>query len=544
MKKQLEIVETKASKKAEKGAKKSSERTDSFILTLPLRYTEAQRHIFDKMFDAGKNIYNMLTRYELNQLHQLERTNNWKTVQRGLAELYKEIDDKEPSNEQKARLDELFAGRDELLVSAGFTEDAFQHANIPYRRHYEKLIGANVGQKIASQVWEKFHSYLYKNGKEISFKSWQDYRSLEGKNNIANIIYHPGEIRVVRMCIHVVIPKRGKNQYEEDALKHRVKFCRIIRIPWKNGKWLYQLQLVLEGKPPVKAGKDTKSPKYALGRGRVGLDIGPQTLAAVGNRHVSMNELAPHANQPFAALRRINRAMDRSRRANNTDFFNEDGTVIPINKVPPELKNRNGKRNWKQSFRYKRLADERRYLYAKTARIRKIEHNQLANQILQYGSIFFIETMRFSALAKRAKKQEPPKEGERYKRRKRFGKSVANKAPATFDKILEKKVTRLGGKYYHIKTWEAKASQFQHWTKQYKPKKLSERWNVLPDGTKVQRDLYSAFLLMCTNKELSGFIQSLCNAKFANFLELHDAEIKRLKTISSPSSTGVRRVAA
>ena len=537
MKKQLEIVETKTNKKERK-------KTDSFILTLPLRYTENQMQALDKMFDAGKNIYNILTRYELNQLHQLERTSKWKNVQHQLATLYKEINGKEPSDKQKAMLDELFEKRKELLISAGFTEVAFQHDIIPYRKHYGKYIGANVGQKIASQVWDKFDSYFYKGAKEVSFKSWQEFRSLEGKNNTANIIYHPGEILVARMRIPVVVPKKGKNQYEEDALKLRVKFCRIIRIPWKNGKWLYQLQLVLEGKPPIKLKKDTMTPKYPLGTGRVGLDIGPQTLAAVGYKHISMNELAPHANQPFAALRRVNRAMDRSRRATNPDFFNEDGTIIPINKISSERKNKNGKRDWKQSSRYKRLADERRYLYAKTARTRRIEHNKLANQILQYGDTFFIETMRFSALAKKAKKQDPSKKGEKCKRRKRFGKSVANKAPATFDKTLEKKVLRLGGEYYHIKTWEAKASQFQHWIKQYKPKKLSERWNTLPNGTKVQRDLYSAFLLMCTNDGLNGFIQSLCEEKFSEFLKLHNIEIERLKTISTPSSTGVRKIAA
>ena len=49
MKKQLEIVETKTNKKERK-------KTDSFILTLPLRYTEDQMQALDKMFDAGKNI--------------------------------------------------------------------------------------------------------------------------------------------------------------------------------------------------------------------------------------------------------------------------------------------------------------------------------------------------------------------------------------------------------------------------------------------------------------------------------------------------------
>lgn len=523
--------------------KKKKASTDSFVLTLHIKYTDRQRRTLDTIFDCCKNVYNELTRYELDQLNQLQRTRKWKDVQAQLAALYKELDKKSaPTEEQQAKLDKLYKRRNELLSNAGFSEFSFQSRVKRYSNHYSKYVGSDVAQKIATSVWQMFESYLFGNGKTISFMKWTEFLSIEGKKSTANIVYHPGEVSVAKMVLPVVFPMAKKTRYEEEALKCRIKYCRIIRIPWKNGKWLYMLQLILEGKPPVKKKDNSDKERFSLGRGRVGLDIGPQTLAAVGNRRISMNELAPSANMPNAELRRINRAMDRSRRATNPEFFNEDGTVIHIDKLPPELLS-NGKRKWKESNGYKRLAGNRRYLYAKLARTRRIEHNRLANQLLCYGNIFYIETMRFSALAKKAKKKEV-KEGEKPKRRKRFGKSIANKAPATFVKILEKKVLSQGGKFYHIKTWAAKASQFRHWDKTYKPKKLSQRWNKLPDGHKVQRDLYSAFLLMCTNSTLDGFIQKLCDSRFDKFLVLHDKEVERLSTISTPSSTGVKGTAA
>ena len=114
--------------------------------------------------------------------------------------------------------------------------------------------------------------------------------------------------------------------------------------------------------------------------------------------------------------------------------------------------------------------------------------------MLGYGDRFFVETMSFKGLAKKAKRQEP-KPGEREKRRKRYGKSVGNKAPAFFLNILEKKVQDKGGQFHRIDTWSAKASQYDHTDMSCKKKDIGERWALLSDGHRIQRDLYSAYLL-------------------------------------------------
>ena len=74
----------------------------------------------------------------------------------------------------------------------------------------------------------------------------------------------------------------------------------------------------------------------------------------------------------------------------------------------------------------------------------------------------------------------------------------------------------------------------------YKKKKLSQRWNHLPNGDIVQRDLYSAFLIQNTNANLDGFIKSRLDRKYPAFKALHDLEINRLSTIAMPSSTGIQ----
>ena len=107
-----------------------------------------------------------------------------------------------------------------------------------------------------------------------------------------------------------------------------------------------------------------------MGKGRVGYDIGTQTLAFSSVSRVGLVELVPEAQDIQNELRRINRAMDRSRRVMNPKMFNPDGTVIDMPGLPPECLTKRGKRNWQNSKRYERLASHRRYLYSKQARLR------------------------------------------------------------------------------------------------------------------------------------------------------------------------------
>ena len=122
------------------------------------------------------------------------------------------------------------------------------------------------------------------------------------------------------------------------------------------------------------------------------------------------------------------------------------------------------------------------------------QHNELANHLLSFGSEHYIGEMRFRTLAKQAKETKFNSKGKPV-RKKRFGKSIFNKAPALFVKTIKRKVLNAGGSFQKVDTFSVKASQFNHLTETYTKKSLGKRWNTMPDGTKVQRDLYSAFLI-------------------------------------------------
>ena len=79
--------------------------------------------------------------------------------------------------------------------------------------------------------------------------------------------------------------------------------------------------------------------------------------------------------------------------------------------------------------------------------------------------------------------------------------------------------------YYECQALEA--SQFNHFDGTYKKKSLSQRWNDF-NGIKVQRDMYSAFLIMNIASDLKSFDIDKCNERFDNFYRLHNLEVERL----------------
>jgi hypothetical protein len=175
------------------------------------------------------------------------------------------------------------------------------------------------------------------------------------------------------------------------------------------------------------------------------------------------------------------------KRDTNPNKFNTDGTFKKENRD-----------RWNFSNTYIKLRSKLQDIQRKQAAKRRQSHCQLANIILATGNEFFVETMNYKALQKRAKETKISEKTGRFQCKKRFGKSIANKAPALFVSILEYKCKFLGANFHQINTWTAKASQYNHETDDYQKKKLYQRWSQVGNFT-VQRDLYSAFLIKNIN---------------------------------------------
>ena len=146
--------------------------------------------------------------------------------------------------------------------------------------------------------------------------------------------------------------------------------------------------------------------------------------------------------------------------------------------------------------------------------------------------------MNFSGLQKRSTKTEISEKTGKFKKKKRFGKSLANRAPAMLTTIIDRKLKYFDSMLFEINTYKAKASQFNHFDGTYNKKSLSQRWNDF-DGIKIQRDMYSAFLIMNINNDLESFDIDKCNNRFDNFKKLHDIEVNRLRGWKNLSSIAI-----
>ena len=179
-----------------------------------------------------------------------------------------------------------------------------------------------------------------------------------------------------------------------------VKYVRLVRrrVGLRNR---FYAQLVCQGTP-------YRKPQHQLGSGIVGLDLGPSTLAVVAEQAALLQPFCPEVLPNWRHLRRLDRQLDRQRRANNPANYDERGRV------------KKGRKRWKTSKRQRRVQARRREVYRKLAATRKRSHGQLAHRVLALGDRFQLEQISYRAWQKQ------------------FGRSVGRSAPGMFVSLLSR----------------------------------------------------------------------------------------------------------
>lgn len=501
-----------------------------FVLNLKLITEQWQDDILNTRFEIGRLLYNAILSKSLKRYNEMIKTKRWRDNQFKLSELYKLY--KNDKN-FKSICKPYYKIKEDLLKEFRLNEYALHDDITPMYKHYKKNIDSFTAQKIASRVWTSLNDNLFGKGEDVHFKKRSiGLNSLEGKSNKQGIVYKIENNILVWNGLEIPVQLDINNDYEINALRNKICYCRVKR-KFVRGKYKYILQLILDGIPPIKINKETGEIKNDIGQGKVGIDIGTQTISYVSNYDVKLLELAPRVQNIENQKRKLLRYMDRSKRTTNPNNFNNNGTIKKGIKL-----------EWSYSKKYIKAKNKLKDLYRKQADIREQDHNILTNEILKNGNIIYVEEMNFKALQSRSKKTEKNDKG-KFKKKKRFGKSLANKSPSKFLTILQNKLKAKGGLYFEINTREVKASQYNHLNRQYNKKKLSQRWNYFKynnQDIKVQRDIYSAYLIKNVNEDLKSINQEQCKIDFNNFLELHDKEINRLEeNDSNISSMGIKK---
>lgn len=484
----------------------------NFVVQFLLKTEKYQEDILNKRFEIGRQIYNSLVNITQKRYKEMIKTKEYRNLILQLS-----------NDKKKNKI--IWKQIKNIRKQYGMSEYSFHNDVKKMQKHFSSNIDSFTSQKIATNLWEAYDKLFYRNGRKVYYKKYNNFNSLEGKSNKSGIRFKDNFILWNGLKIPVII--NYDNQYESQALESDIVYCRIIRKYVRN-KYKYYVQIIFKGDPPVKINKETGEIKHHIGQGDVGIDIGTSTIAYSSATDVKILELADKVQNIEDQKRRLLRKMDRSRKAINPDNYNEDGTI----------KSQGSKKViWNKSNHYIKYQNRLKELYRKQKDVRKYQHECLANQIISLGDTIYVETMNFAGLAKRAKKTEKNSKG-RFKRKKRFGKSIANRAPAMLLEIINRKLSYHDKYLIKIDTWHAKASQFDHFDGTYHKKTLSQRWNNF-NGIKIQRDLYSAFLIMNTASDLKSFDIDKCNERFNNFYKLHNKEVKRLTGHKNLSSIAI-----
>ena len=426
---------------------------DSYVLELPLVVKPGEDRVLIARLEAGRRLYNAVLCDALKRLKLMRESKAWQ-ASTAMPKASANPD------ERKARNDALHA----CCQHFGFTEYDLHRLAIAHKNDggFRDRLGAHETQKIATSVWKGVREYSFGKRGRPRFKGMRrPLHSVESKTNKAGIRWkrETGCVEWIGLCLPVRMPTSSRDPYMHEALEANTRYCRIV---WRNvrGKRRWFVQLVQEGLPP--ATFECKAPGA-----KAGVDVGPSTIAIVTETAVALERFAPSVDQPWAEIRRIQRAMDRSIRATNPHCCNADGTW------------KKGARITVRSPRYlklrSRLADAERRLAAG----RKRDHGDLANRILERSNVIRTESLSYLSFQRC------------------YGRSVKVRAPGAFMDLLNRKAERAGGKLETLNTWRLCMSQYDHVTGSRTKKPLKQRWHRLGDtATVVQRDCYSAFLVM------------------------------------------------
>ena len=467
----------------------------------------------DRIRKAGNELVGLVKKnYE-----QLMRTKKY----RKLLKLYGSSEDKNKRKNLAKQLNEM---QKQYNVTWDYCRTSMIHIGKKYS------VDAVFALTKAEDIWRGMEKCLYDNGKTTHFSKYGELPCIRAKqiNRGIPMFVEDGKLRFKLRKMQFGIQVNDRFQSDEvhavlsypenpdkmdaDAVNTLIEEaccidtyrpCYATLVPRLiRGKYRVYLHLTIEGKAKSKYDR-FDNPRHKYGKGMIGADIGTQTVAYTSDTEVGLKNLSERGNSIQTSERKERlyyRAMDRSRRATNPQNYNPDGAI------------KKGKKKWTYSKHYKKLKAKHAELCRINAVNRQLAINEDANYLRSLGDTFVTEPKNASKLMKRAKETTVNSKG-RFNKKKRFGKSIKNRCPSGFQTTIEKKFKVTDGTYIEVPN-NHRASQYDHTADNYIKKKLSDRMYKLTDGTLVQRDWYSSFLLYCYDSKTKGINKDKCVTEF------------------------------
>ena len=424
---------------------KSTSSTPSFVCELLLRVSPAQEKALLARLEAARQLYNACPGEALKRVGLVQQSKLWqKAWKAGDKELRRALIRK-------------------ACLKYGFTDAALQHYAVKIRRScwIGDHLDVHVAQKLGTRAFRAAQRVLFGQARKVRFKGKNQMDTVEGKSNGAGIRWRNGRMLWRGLVLPAIIDQ--EDPVIRHALSCRVKYVRLVRRKI-NGRNRFYTQLICEGTPYQK-------PENALAEGTVGIDAGPSIIARVNSKEARLDRFCEELAKKEAEIRRLQRRLDRSRRANNPENYSPDGTV------------RKGPKQWKKTNTYLKTEARLAELWRRLAAHRRSLIGKMVNETLRMGNVFKFEKLSYRALQRM------------------FGKSVNIRAPGMFFQELARKAESAGGEVLEFPTrLKVKGTETCVGLSSYcvcgehRKKPLSERWHICSCGVRCQRDLYSAYL--------------------------------------------------
>lgn len=483
----------------------------------------------NKIRKAGNELVGLMRkRYD-----QLMRTKKY----RKLRKLY-------GNTKEKAKQKVLANQLGEMQKEYQVTWDFCRTSMIPIGKKYG--IDAVFALSKAEDVWKGIEKCLYNNGKILHFFKYGELPCIRAKQINRGIPMSVKDNKLQFKLGKSAFGIQMKDRFQTDEINAILSYlaepeimnhkaiqaflnetycidtyrpCYATLVPKRiRGNYRIYLHLTIEGKAKLKYDK-FGTPRHKFRKGRIGADIGTQTVAYTADTEVGLKNLSERGNsiQKSERLERLYyRAMDRSRRVTNPQNYHEDGTI------------KKGRKSWNYSNHYKKLKAKHSELCRRNGVNRQLAINEDANHLRSLGDIFVTEPKNASKLRKRAKETTKNSKG-KFHKKKRFGKSIKNRCPSGFQTTIERKFKVSGGTYIEVPN-NYRASQYDHTADDYIKKKLSDRMYHLTNGTLVQRDWYSSFLLYCYDDKTKDIDKMKCILEFDQCYDKEKAFLEWMKT--------------
>lgn len=458
--------------------------------------TDKKEFYLNKVFDVKRKITNHIFSYVTKIVNLMSKTNGI-----NIKKIYKNKSLTQTQKNKQIRF---------ILNKYRLTEYAL-HDDLKWMSKYY-CMNTSLIQKLITELYPAIKSFIFKNS-SLKFKPKDNYintsLSAKAKTGLTLIkeddnyyvLYNSTHKAKNKIRLKLKLHINKHDYYLRQMLDENYdlyKYVRLIR-RCEKGKNKYYIQIIVPGSPPIKYSKQGEVKGISnLGlesKGNVGIDIGTSTITTVSGNNIYKHELGCYKRKKESYIKKIKelnqykRELDRLRIKNNPLFYNKNGTKKSKAKIISE------NLNWKESKRMLKLRLKIKECYRLVSEYVKLDHNQFINNLIKQGLIFKVEDMNFQALAKRSKKKtEISLKTGKYKRKKRYGKSIGFHSPGLLLSLLNKKLNYKEQELIKVNTKIVKASQYNHLTRTFNKKELKDR-EITIDNNKIDRDIYSAYLI-------------------------------------------------